>query len=252
MSDLGEAALRYARAGCPVLPCIPGRKIPATDHGFHDATTDPGQIRAWWELNPRFNVAMVTGGPGRDVLDVDVQPDGNGFAALGRLRRAGLLAGASALVRTRAGGAHLYFAGTAQPCARLPRHHLDFKAAGGYVLMPPSFVMADDSGSAGAYEFLDRRDSRAEIDWQAVRAVLEPPRSARGVGPGPRSDSEALIRWVAAQPSGNRNSGLFWAACRAQGDDDLLGALVAAAVRAGLTGQEAARTVASAGRRAAR
>jgi hypothetical protein len=35
-------ALAYARHGWPVFPCAPGAKIPATRHGFRDATTDPG------------------------------------------------------------------------------------------------------------------------------------------------------------------------------------------------------------------
>ena len=60
--------------------------------------------------------------------------------AFHRLKRAGLLAGASAMVRTRSGGLHVYYAGTAQSCGSLTRHHLDFKAAGGYVLAPPSRV----------------------------------------------------------------------------------------------------------------
>ena len=34
-------ALAYARRGWPVFPCLPGQKVPATRHGFRDATTDP-------------------------------------------------------------------------------------------------------------------------------------------------------------------------------------------------------------------
>jgi Bifunctional DNA primase/polymerase, N-terminal len=85
-----------------------------------------------------------------DVLDVDVRPDGDGFAAFNRLRRAGLLTGARALVRTRSGGLHVYYAGTAQPSGRLVRHFLDLKAVSGYVIAPPSFVDADETGPAGA------------------------------------------------------------------------------------------------------
>ena len=33
-------ALAYARRGWPVFPCLPGQKIPATKHGYQDATTD--------------------------------------------------------------------------------------------------------------------------------------------------------------------------------------------------------------------
>ena len=55
--------------------------------------------------------------PAVDVLDVDIKPDGSGFAAFNRVKRAGLLTGASGLVRTRSGGLHVYFAGTAQRSA---------------------------------------------------------------------------------------------------------------------------------------
>ena len=37
-------ALAYARRGWPVFPCLPGQKIPATKHGYLDATTDEQQI----------------------------------------------------------------------------------------------------------------------------------------------------------------------------------------------------------------
>jgi hypothetical protein len=32
-------ALAYARRGWPVFPCQPGQKVPATRHGYKDATT---------------------------------------------------------------------------------------------------------------------------------------------------------------------------------------------------------------------
>ncbi len=145
---LGQA-LGYAGRGWPVFPCCPDNpactkpkchecKAPAIPsahpaasackgecgrdgHGFHDATTDPGRIRAWWRRWPRANVAIATGAPGPDVLDVDRKADGDGFAAFGRLRRAGMLTGAAMLVRTRSGGVHLYFTGTSQRGPR-PRH----------------------------------------------------------------------------------------------------------------------------------
>ena len=79
-------ALAYAARGWPVFPCQAGQKIPATAHGHLDATTDPEQITAWFSRNPNWNLAIATGAPGPDVLDVDDHgPAGNGYAAFARL-----------------------------------------------------------------------------------------------------------------------------------------------------------------------
>jgi antirestriction protein ArdC len=109
----GQAQV-YAAHGWPVFPCRPGGKEPATRHGFLDATTDPDLVAWWWKRQPDANVAVATGQPGPDVLDVDQHGEaGSGFAALNRLKRAGLVEGASAIVSTPSGGLHLYFAGSA-------------------------------------------------------------------------------------------------------------------------------------------
>ena len=94
---LGQA-LAYAARGWPVFPCQAGQKIPATAHGHLDATTDPEQITAWFGRHPDWNLAIATGAPGPDVLDVDDHgPAGNGYAAFARLSKAGLLDGAASL-----------------------------------------------------------------------------------------------------------------------------------------------------------
>jgi len=222
------AALGYAGRGWPVFPCRPddpscpdpGRcdcKAPLTPHGFKDATTAPGPIRAWWSQWPAANVAIATGEPGPDVLDVDVKADGSGFAALSRLRRAGLVTGAAVLVRTRSGGEHIYFAGTGQGCHALPRHHLDFKSAGGYVLAPPSKV------HGRPYEVLDERDATGRLSWTAVRRVLDPtPR---------RPQAHRAVRWDGGElPPGVQRALAAGAADRSAA----LHRLVGACVRAGL------------------
>jgi len=235
------AALAYAAAGWPVFPARPGGKAPLTAHGFKDASTAPVVIRAWWDRWSDANVALATGQPGPDVLDVDQREDGGGWAALNRLKRAGLLAGAGALVSTPGGGLHVYFAGTAQRCGALPRHHLDFKAGGGYVLAPPSAV------GGRAYQLLGHRPGTAALDWQAARRLLEPsPAPRRRAG---RASPARLAAWVGQLPEGDRNAGLYWAACRAAESGQDPGPLVVAAVAAGLPEAEAARTVASAERR---
>ena len=79
------------RRGWPVFPCQPGQKIPATPHGYRDATTDPEQITDWFARHPGRNLAIATGAPGPDVLDVDQSTarPANGYAALGRLHAPG-------------------------------------------------------------------------------------------------------------------------------------------------------------------
>ena len=240
-------ALAYARRGWPVFPCRPGEKIPATTHGFRDATTDEHQITAWFTRHPGRNLAIATGARGPDVLDVDQHdPDGNGFAAFGRLRRAGLLTGATAYVRTPSGGMHVYFTGTHQRNGHLPAHHLDFRSRGGYILAPPSHV------GGHPYQLLKTTSAHGTLDWDAVTQLLQPQRQQQRPQPRPAPDRDldGLARWVAAQPEGNRNAGLFWAANRALEADPAadLSSLAAAARHAGLEDQEIARTLDSARR----
>ena len=79
-------ALDYAERGWPVFPCRPGQKTPATLHGYLDATTDPGQVIAWFGRHPELNLAIATGAPGPDVLDIDQRGQaGDGFPALAQL-----------------------------------------------------------------------------------------------------------------------------------------------------------------------
>ena len=238
-------ALAYAARGWPILPCQPGRKTPATAHGVRDATTDLAQITAWFGRHPDWNLAIATGAPGPDVLDVDQHGEaGNGYAAFVQLRKAGLLAGARAWVRTPSGGLHAYFTGTGQRNGHLPGCHLDFRSRGGYVLTPPSQV------GGKPYQLVRILNGRGALDWDAVIRHLHPQRQPQPPG-HPRSgrqDLTGLARWVASQGKGNRNAGLFWAANRALDGDPAadLSPLAAAARQAGLSEREITRTLDSA------
>jgi hypothetical protein len=245
-------ALACAARGWPVFPCQPGQKIPATRHGPLDATTDEQRIKAWFGRDNDWNLAVATGAPGPDVLDIDQHGvAGNGFSAFARLRAAGLLQGAAAYVRTPSGGVHAYYAGTHQRNGRLPGHHLDFRSAGGYVLVPPSQV------GGRPYHPLKTPNGQGRLDWGAVTRLLAPSRQrpaarqAAGHSSGAQEQGvHRLARWVAVQPEGNRNNGLFWAANRALDDNQAadLGPLAAAARQAGLDDQEISRTLNSARR----
>ncbi|MGO9216797.1 MAG: bifunctional DNA primase/polymerase [Streptosporangiaceae bacterium] len=247
--DRLAAALRYAEHGWPVFPCVPGEKAPVTRRGFLDASTDPERVTSWWSRNPDRNVAIATGAPGPDVLDVDRYRDGSGFPALRELKQAGLVPAPQAMIRTPRGGAHLYYAGTDQRNGHLARHHIDYRAAGGYVVAPPSAV------AGRRYEVVHHEPSAATFDWGAARDHLEPqarrqPQRAPERDSGRPREVRHLAAWVAAQPEGNRNAGLFWAANRAveAGDTATLGELHKAAQTAGLDAREADRTIRSAQR----
>jgi hypothetical protein len=238
-------ALDYASRGWPVFPCHPGQKIPATRHGYRDATTDQERITAWFSRGPASNLAIATGTPGPDVLDVDQHGQaGNGFAALERLRRAGLLDGASACVRTPRGGLHIYFAGSSQRNGHLVGQHVDFRSAGGYILAPPSRV------DGRPYRLVKTLDGQGGLDWSVVTGLLQPRRQLDRAGARRALDSDVdrLARWVARQGEGNRNAALFWAASRALEADHAadLSSLAAAARHVGLAESEIARTLDSA------
>ena len=240
-------ALAYARSGWPVFPCLPGAKTPATRHGFRDATTDPVQITSWFGRGFGWNLAIATGAPGPDVLDIDQHgPAGNGYAAFDQLQQAGLVNGAAAYVRTPAGGMHAYFTGSHQHNGHLARHHLDFRSKGGYILAPPSQV------DGKPYQLIKTLNGRSCFDWGAVTRLLEPERL-----PPPQQshlaltqDVSHLANWVASQTEGNRNAGLFWAANRDLDTDPAadLNALAVAAGDAGLDEPEITRTLDSARR----
>jgi hypothetical protein len=79
-ADLGAAALLWASAGWQVFPIVPRGKTPFAagdfcgrddDHscGFHCATADQGQLRAWWEQHPDSNIGLTA--PDAFVVDED-------------------------------------------------------------------------------------------------------------------------------------------------------------------------------------
>ena len=109
------------------------------------------------------------------------------------------------------------------------------------MLAPPSQVRGKP------YQRIRTLDGQAGLDWQAVIRLLEPDRQYQQPATRPLPDYgiTRLVRWVAAQPEGNRNAGLFWAANRALDADPAadLNELAAAARQAGLPEQEITRTL---------
>jgi hypothetical protein len=275
-SESAEAAHRYADAGWPVFPARPGGKEPlipsahqAGDpqagrcrgecdrdgHGLHDAVTDHQKIEQWWSRQPDANVAIATGAPGPDVVDVDVKGGESGFPAWNRLQQAGLVADPQAVIATPGRGIHAYFAGSEQGNGRIREQHLDFRGKGGYVVAPPSNV------DGRPYVVVKHQASAAPVDWQAIREHLDPqPRrhtlSRRQASPDGMLDR--LSGWLSRREPGDRNFATFYAAKQlalvGQLDGPAKDRILDAALRAGLQGgeREARATIASAERSAAR
>jgi hypothetical protein len=257
MNDRERAAHVFAEVGWPAMPCVPDGKEPLTTHGFQDATTSHRQIESWWRRWERANVGIATGAPGPDVLDIDHHGiDASGFAGLNRLKRAGLVPDPSAIVATPSSGIHLYYAGTGQRNGSIAKEHVDYRSAGGYVVAPPSQV------DGRAYELVSKSAARNEFDWSAARDLLDPAQKTAirqlRYEAAKSGEIDHLADFVAQQQHGNRNRGLFWAACRAAEhavlDDAGVEALVSAALQSGLKGgeREARKTIASALRNTSR
>ena len=154
-----------------------------------------------------------------------------------------------ALIRTPSGGSHLYYEGDAQGNGSMPKHGLDLRGQGGYVVAPPStvggrpYVVVAKQAERRAHRLRARSAStcsrsRERPAWQ--------PREGREPGVAHLAD------WVAGLSEGNRNAGTFWAACRAAeaGDTGTLGAIARAAVSTGLDQRSVDKTIASAQRTA--
>src|SRR5688572_8009770 len=102
---LACAAIRYAKLGIPVFPCVPGGKQPLTSNGFHDATSSARIVHHWWQRTPEANIGLPTGADtGIIVVDIDVHPGGSGFTAFEKARSEGLADSWGWLVRTPSGG----------------------------------------------------------------------------------------------------------------------------------------------------
>jgi hypothetical protein len=146
---LVAAALRYAELGYPVFPCAPGGKAPITSRGFKDATTDLGQISAWWERFPEANIGIPTAG----LLVVDVDGGDNTWPADPEKAK-DMACGPISL--TPRGGRHYILR---QPKGRTFRNttgrlapHVDTRADGGYIVVPPSVVVGKPYRWAETFE----------------------------------------------------------------------------------------------------
>jgi hypothetical protein len=221
-----EAALAYASEGIAVFPvhstdaagicscgkpdCSSPGKHPRTAHGLLDAATDAEQIRDWWTRWPDANIAMSCGSSGRAVADVDDKDGRPGPGTWSAVKQeSGAEIEDTAIVETPSGGFHVhYFAGGQR--VRSGNDALgpgvDVKAAGGYVLLPPSAI----AGRAYAWANGHGLKQTKEISPALVER-LGSPRSRDGE----RAAAEAPAA-VSTISQGRRDETLFRDACALQ------------------------------------
>jgi hypothetical protein len=134
-STLHQAARAYAERGIPVFPCWPNSKQPATEHGFHEATTNLTQIDAWWEAEPNYNIAFQPDAVGLATVDLDGE---TGLASWAELEAEHGKSPDTWTVDSPRGGRHLHFRGQTRPSVAKLAPKVDTRGGGSYALLPPS------------------------------------------------------------------------------------------------------------------
>lgn len=238
-------ALAYAQVGLEVLPLRPRQKTPLTAHGKDDATTDPGQIAAWWNRWPNANIGIR---PPIGLVVIDVDPRNGGDGALSELSAAQILP-ATWTCRTGSGGRHIWLRHSGPIRGKLCAG-VDLKGNAGYLVVPPSV-----HPNGARYQWANAEPIAYAPQW--LRPLLAPaPRPIIHSSPTHSgSTSAALVRAVAYAGEGNRNGLLYWAA-RTAAEEGILpnvrDELAAAALSTGLPAHEIDRTLRSAAQKAVR
>lgn len=215
--SLAGWALEYARRGIPVLP-LSGKlpRIPKREggRGVHDATTDPDQVRQWWQRWPGANIGLRCG-IRFDVIDVDKQEGRQSLQRFLADHAQEPIGGPR--VRTGSGGWHLYVTPTGLPDHIGVLDHVDYRTADHYVVAPPS----RHPETRRLYRWVEGRGIDTPLGQvpAALVARLMPRRversslqTVRPPAPGHPYGQQALIEEaaaVAAAPSGMRNQQLW-------------------------------------------
>ncbi|QGZ49991.1 DNA primase [Streptomyces sp. QHH-9511] len=277
-------ALSAAERGLAVIPLsatkLPALRSPHHDeaapircrgecgrpgHGVHDATTDPAAVRALFDAAPwATGYGIACGRPPHHLIgiDLDVKPSPTGTDPTAddptaRLRHLALehlfTVPPTVTVLTPSGGRHLWLTGP--PDVVVPNSAsrlapgIDVRGAGGYLVGPGSVT------TRGAYRLAPGTADLAPAPCpRALLNLIAPPAPPRRPHHPDHADprrGQGLIHFVLTAHEGQRNTRLFWAACRAYENglgDSLAEALTTAAIRTGLPEHEARATILSAAR----
>jgi Bifunctional DNA primase/polymerase, N-terminal len=246
-----------------IFPCR--GKVPLTEHGCKDATTDLEQIRAWEEQFPGCNWSVATGTPSENIAVVDVdgiwEEPGDAWTQI-----ANDCGGLPRTVTVLSGSGHsmhwwfllpdgVKLGNTAGKLAP----GIDTRAEGGYVVIPPS--IHPETGNPYTWVQSPRDVPIAPIPVKLLDLLLPKPRrlSPARIRLAERSDQVALrildeeCNRVAAATPGMRNMTAFSASAAignlVAGGDIVLSVaaemLLEAALVSGLPHREAETVVAN-------
>ncbi|MGC9498144.1 bifunctional DNA primase/polymerase [Streptomyces sp. WG7] len=267
-------ALSAAERGLAVIPLswtkLPALRSPHRDdpapapchgecgrfgHGVYDASTDPARIRALFAAAPwATGYGIACGLPPHHLIgvDLDTKAETDSSTALRELALRHLFTiPPTVVVLTPSGGRHLWLSGP--PDAVVPNSAgrlapgIDIRGAGGYLVGPGSRTRHGEYAAAPGTAHL----APAACPPALLRLLLPPPRAHQPALAPHEAHGRGLVQFVLAAHEGQRNTRLFWAACRAYEDGIgpvLVEPLVQAARATGLTEREARATIASAAR----
>ncbi|MFH9572284.1 bifunctional DNA primase/polymerase [Streptomyces sp. NPDC017454] len=263
-AERGLAVIPLSRTKLPALRS-PHRHDPAPTschgecgrfgHGIYDASTGPARIRELFAAAPwATGYGIACGLPPHHLIgiDLDTKAETDSSAALRELALRHLFTiPPTVVVLTPSGGRHLWLSGP--PDAVVPNSAsrlapgIDIRGAGGYLVGPGSRTRHGAYAAAPGTAHL----APAACPPTLLRLLLPPPRAHQRALVTTEAHSRGLLQFVLAAHEGQRNTRLFWAACRAYEDGigpALVDPLVEAARSTGLTEHEARATIASAAR----
>jgi len=256
---LAHAASSYLPLGWKIFPLRPKDKVPITTNGFHDASSDPAVVDAWWSEHPKAGIGLACAMSGLIVIDTDPRHGGN-ETLVDLEKRLGKLP-VTVRSRTGGGGDHRLFRSTVTShCRRSIGDGVDVKH-NGYIVLPPSF---HPSGNRYAWEIPPGEVDFATLPtaWLAEIAPVQKPLGSpnftrRGTwGESTRYGLAALENCcsrIAAAVEGERNHCLFVAAAQlgqliAGGElvrADVEQSLLEVGLSSGLNSRETPRTILS-------
>jgi hypothetical protein len=194
-----ESAIQLA-AWAPVFPCRPDKR-PACPHGFHDATTDPTEIRRLFNGSGAL-IGIPTGSAsGFDVLDVDPRHGGQEWEEQNRHRLP-----ETRTHQTMGGGRHWLFRHVegVHNSASAIAPGIDVRGEGGYVITPPSpgYSVISDAEIAHWPDWL-----LAEVLPKTRDPTPRPPPSTYDPIPSKRLEAfvAAVLARVSAAPEGQKH-----------------------------------------------